>query len=309
MMYDNRTHLSRLSSLLLAAIGALALSPVFAHDETNPHAPGPPPEKLPPSNVATEGATHPSLASQATDPTAKLIQFTIKDTFTWSQHGPVDGNSNTALLQPVIPVGTGWEAAPLAIFRPAVPIVTTNEGDAGGKTTGLGDIELLSLVLGKYGKRDGYLFGRNAKWGLGAQLNSNSASHDETGNGKWEAGPAFVYFNPNTKGFQWGLLGWQVWSFAGSDNRNATSSLNLQPIVTKHFKKGWYIGVPDKVTTYNWKTENWSLGFIGGKVGRVMLIGAQPWNISAEVNADPLSNQGDTARWSATINFTMLLPE
>jgi hypothetical protein len=295
--------------LVLTASVALVISPAYAHDESNPHATGLPAHKLPPSNVATERPPHPNLASQATDPTANLIQFQIKDTFIWSEHGPVDGNSNVALLEPVIPMKTGWDAAPLAIFRLAIPIVTTNEGDVGGKTTGLGDVELLTVALGKFGKRDGYLIGRNAKWGLGLQLNSDSASHDETGNGKWEAGPSFVYFNPNTKNFQWGLLGWQVWSFAGSDNRPATSSLNLQPIMTKHFKGGWYLGLPDGTTTYNWKTKNWSLGFIGTKLGRVMKIGAQPWNISAEVAADPLTNQGNNARWSATINFTMLLPE
>ena len=72
----------RTSCLGLAALVIMGISPVYAHDPYTAHYPGPPPEKLPPSNVATEGATHPNLASQATDPTAKLIQFQVKHTMT-----------------------------------------------------------------------------------------------------------------------------------------------------------------------------------------------------------------------------------
>ena len=59
--------------LCVFAASIAIISPVYAHDESKPFAAGDPPEKLPPSNVATEGATHPNLASQATDPTSALI--------------------------------------------------------------------------------------------------------------------------------------------------------------------------------------------------------------------------------------------
>jgi hypothetical protein len=106
-----------------------------------------------------------------------------------------------------------WESVPLMITRTTLPYVTTPDlGDPIGRNSGVGDALALALVLPK-------LKTKGAMVGIGTALSVPTASNDFTGSGKWSAGPAFVYFNGQTKGWQWGVLGWQLWDFAGDSDR------------------------------------------------------------------------------------------
>lgn len=45
--------------------------------------------------------------------------------------------------------------------------------------------------------------------GLGiSSVIPTAGDNDHTGNGKWQLGPAFVYFNQQIPQLQWGALGW-----------------------------------------------------------------------------------------------------
>ncbi len=242
-----------------------------------------------------------SLAETATNPVGNLIQLQLQDQYNWSNYES-DGYSNTAIIQPVIPVKLPWEAVPLMLSRTTVPTyVTTPDLDAPvGRKDGFGDIFELLIMLPK-------LDTKGVMIGAGPALSIPTATNDFTGSGKWEAGPAAIYFNGRTKGWQWGALGWQVWSFAGDDDRDDVSKLSVQPIVTRHFGKGMYAGTIDVPWTYNWETSDWVLP-LGLKVGKVTKIGKQPMNIFAEVFGSPL-NDGASPRWSFKISFTLLFPE
>ena len=185
--------------------------------------------------LAAEGG---SLAEAATNPIGNLVQLQLQDQFNFSNYNS-DGHSNSAIIQPVIPVKLPWESVPLLITRTTAPYVTTPDlGDPVGRRNGLGDIFALGLFLPK-------LETKGVMVGVGPALSLPTATNDFTGSGKFSAGPALVYFNGRTKGWQWGVLGWHLWDFLGDEDRTQVNKTFFQPFVVKHFDKGWYAATPD----------------------------------------------------------------
>ena len=241
------------------------------------------------------------LAETGTNHVGNLIQLQMQDAYSWSSYES-SGYSNAAIVQPVIPVKLPWQAVPLMISRTTVSayVTTPDLGAPIGREDGFGDIFQLSVFLPKLDTK-GVLIG------FGPVLSIPTASNDFTGSGKWEAGPAAIYFNSRTKGWQWGALGWQIWSFAGDDDREGVSKLSAQPILTRHFDEGWYAGTVDVPWTYNWKTSNWVIP-LGLKVGKVTKIGKQPVNLFAQEYGSP-TNDGASPKGSFKVNITFLFPQ
>jgi hypothetical protein len=112
-----------------------------------------------------------------------------------------------------------------------------------------------------------------------------------------------------TPKLQWGLFAFQTWSFADDQqDREDVSALSLQPFITLHLNKCWYIGSPDNPQTYNSKNDKWTWA-LGGQVGRVRNLGKLPVKLFFEVLNNPEDNAGATAEWTAKFNMTMLFPE
>jgi len=245
---------------------------------------------------------HNNLASAATNPIANLVQFQLQNQYNWDNANS-NGYSNAFLIQPVVPVKLPSKKVPLMITRTTVPYVSTpNLGTPDHRKHGVGDTTVLALGLPKLPLEKQMV-------GIGPSLVIPTAGDDDfTGSGKWQAGPAFVYINLQTKGLQWGALGWHHWSYAStSGNREDVSESSIQPFITKHFAKGWYAGTQDIPWNYNYKSENWTTPF-GPKLGRVFKMGAQPVNLFGAVYYDP-NDDGPSAKWTAKINLTLLFPE
>jgi hypothetical protein len=243
---------------------------------------------------------HKNLADAATNPIGNLIQVQIQDQYNWSNHNS-DGYSNSAILQPVIPVSLPWAAVPTMVTRTTLPYVTTPDlGGPVGRKNGLGDLSIIAPLIPKL-KAKGIMIG------LGPALSAPTATDDFTGSGKWSAGPTAVYFNGRTKGWQWGILGWHLWDFAGDDDRDSVNKTFFQPFVVKHFDKGWYAGTPDVPGTYNWRNGQTTFP-LGLRVGRVTKIGKQPVNLMGEVFNSPWDD-GASSEWSVKLSFTLLFPK
>jgi hypothetical protein len=247
---------------------------------------------------------HANLAEAATNPIANLMQLQVQEAYSWENHNS-DGYSNVATFQAVIPIATKSEKVPLWINRTTLPYVTTPDlGDPVGRRQGLGDTDVLMLAIPKL-KTPG------VQLGLGFNSSIPTAGDNRyTGSGKWELGPSALYINMQTPGFQWGLFAYQLWSVGTAKNqagRPDVSKLSLQPILTKHFNKGWYIATPDLPQTYDFKTKKWTLA-IGPQVGRVTKLGKLPVKLFAEVLYDPIKNNGPTSKWTFKANLTFLLP-
>ena len=279
---------NKFSTLLLVALFVIVTFAV-AQAQAIPHGSDPPHPDDP----------HQNLAEAATNPMANLIQFQLLNTI-GINHNEVTGASNTFVVQPVIPIKLPFEKVPLLITRTTIPYAWTQKDGKGDHHNGFGDITSLGFFNPKLPDPKQIL-------GVGWALTIPSASSDYTGSEKWSAGPAAVYINLNTKGLQWGLLSWYEASFAGTSNRNHVSEVFFQPILTKHFAKGWYLSLPDDPGTYNFASSNWTYP-IGAVLGRVFKLGKLPVKAFGESYYSP-GNDGPSKRWTIKLGLTLLFPE
>jgi hypothetical protein len=244
-----------------------------------------------------------NLAEAATNPISNLVQFQIQDVYNWDNHNS-SGYGNNVIIQPVAPIPLPWEAVPMLITRTTLPYVSTPDlGTGVNRKHGFGDTTLLGLFTPK-------LKAKGIQLGLGyTAVVPTAGDNDFTGAGKWSAGPSWIYINMRTPQLQWGLFGFQTWSFANAQqNRDDVSKLSLQPFITKHFNEGWYIGTPDSPQTYDFKKDKWTWA-IGAQVGKVTTLGKLPVKLFVEVLNNPEDNAGPTPNWTAKFNLTMLFPE
>ena len=286
----------------VAILFGLTTGSVLAHDEHAAEKQLPPHERPPPAGPHTNAKAG-SLAEAATNPIAPMIQFQLQNVLNWENHNS-DGYSNNFIIQPVVPIPLPWEAVPMLITRTTIPYVSTPDlGPGVNRKHGFGDTVALGLFTPK-------LKAKGIMLGLGYTLTLPTAGdNDFTGSGKWQAGPSFLVINMRTPKLQWGLLAFQSWSFADAQqNREDVSKLSLQPFITLHFNKGWYIGSPDSPQSYNFKKNKWTWA-LGGQVGRVMRLGKLPVKLFTEVLYNPEDNAGATPEWTAKFNLTMLFPE
>jgi hypothetical protein len=248
---------------------------------------------------------HKNLSQAATNPIANLAQVQVLNAYNWENHN-ASGYSNSTILQPVIPLELPWEDVPVLITRTTLPYVATPQfDDPVGRQHGFGDTTLLLLAIPK-------LETKGIQMGFGVNTVIPTAGDNEfTGSGKWQAGPSFLYINMQTPTIQWGLFTYQLWDFAdgsSGSNRDDVSQLALQPFITKHFDKGWYVSTPDVPQIYNFESDKWTWS-LGPQVGRVTKIGNQAVKLLGEVFYNPEDDNGPTAEWTAKLGMTFLFPE
>ena len=262
----------------------------------------PPHQRTPPTDP--RGASpHRNLSEAATNPIANLVQFQLQNVYNWENHNS-DSYGNNFVIQPVIPFKLPWEKVPLLITRTTIPYVSTPDlGSPVNRKNGFGDTVFLALATPR-------LKTKGVQMGLGGTMTIPTAGdNDFTGSGKWQAGPAFLYINMKTPGLQWGLFTYQQWSFAGtSGGREDVSKLFLQPFITKHFGKGWYVGSPDNPQTYDFKADEWTWA-LGGQLGKVTKLGKMPVKLFVEPLYNPNNDAGPTAEWTLKLNMTLLFPQ
>ena len=219
------------------------------------------------------------LRSAVQNPISSLISLPFKLTL---DSGAENGDATILNIQPVIPVTVGdWNL----VNRLIVPIANVDgaiqgpnnpspgAGD-GGSASGLGDINY-SIYFSPV-KVDKVI------WGVGPSLNMPTADNDQLGSGKWSGGITAVALNVPKWGSM-GILGRQLWSFAGDDDRKEVSQVLIEPFVNYNLDDGWFL-LTDMVITANWKASSgnqWTVP-VGGGVGRVFKIGGQAINSRLE---------------------------
>ena len=269
-----------------------------AEKQLQPH------ERPAPDNPTGTKASN--LAEAATNPISPLMQFQLQNAYKPENHNS-NGYANVTTLQTVIPVPLPWESVPMLITRTTAPYVTTPNFDGPvDRKSGMGDTDFLALFTPK-------LKAKGVQLGLGFNSSFPTAGdNDFTGSGKYEIGPSALYINMRTPTWQWGMFTHQLWNYAngrGGSDREDVSKLALQPVLVKHFAKGWYAGSPDTPQTYDFKSDKWTLA-LGAQVGRVMKLGKkQPVKLFGEVLYNPIDDNGPNAEWTVKGNITFLFPE
>ena len=261
----------RLRCLVLA--GMLAAMPLMAQDD---------PEQL---------------RKAAQNPVASLISVPIQENWNFAIE-PFGRVQNVMNIQPVIPtsLGTNWNLITRwitpVIFQP-IP-TTTDEG-----YYGLGDMNPSFFISPKASK---------VIWGVGPAFVLPTATNTAfLGQGKFSMGPTVVVLVQPGKWTLGGLFN-NVWSVAGHHDKPDVNQMVFQYFINYNLEKGWFLTWQPTLTA-NWEATSgrWVVP-LGGGIGRIMKLGAQPVNLGAQFYSNAVHPQG-SSRWSLRVQFTFLFPK
>ena len=243
------------------------------------------------------------LAAKTQNPVGAMYSLPFKFTF---DYGADNGEATFLSINPVIPVTVGdWnlinrvlmpliDTPGLVTGTPEIPNPVPGDG-----ATGLGDINYsVFLSPAKPGK---------IIWGIGPSLTMDTATDDQLGSGKWSAGPtAVILIQP--KPWTLGLLGRQLWSFAGDSDRANVNQLLLEPFINYNLGNGWYL-ITDINLTANWQSDSrnrWTIP-LGGGAGKMFGIGSQKMNTKLEAYYNVVKPNG-APDWSMSWTLQFLFP-
>ena len=236
-----------------------------------------------------------SLTADAGDPTAPLVQMQF--TYFYSDNvRNSDDNARIFLIEPVIPVPAGTIGPLPQIVRPIVPFIDVPDG-----SSGLGDISWDHIFVPRH-----YDWGT---LGYGYIATLPTATHPDSGSGKYLLGPAATGIYYGFRNWQLGALVSQSWSVAGDENRDDVSVTTIQPIIN-YLHEDWYVGIGDFTWTYNWKdVKGWTIP-LGLQLGKIVRWGKYHYNLSVELMWAPVV-AGDEPLPESGIKFgfVWLLPE
>jgi hypothetical protein len=210
-------------------------------------------------------------------------------------------------IQPVIPLSLSknWNLIvrwitpiiyqPIPVQPPTPTVQTTG-------VYGLGDMNPSFFLVPKKSK---------IIWGIGPTFVLPTATNTTyLGQGKLSMGPSVVVLVQPT---HWtiGFLANNVWSVAGHSNidKPTVNQFLFQWFVNYNMKKGWYL-TTSPIITANWRATGdnaWTVPF-GGGVGRIMKLGFQPVNITAQFYGNAVHPAG-ASPWGVRLQFVLLFPK
>jgi hypothetical protein len=245
----------------------------------------------PPPDASTE-----DLQKATQNPVASLITVPIQNNsnFGVDPYGRVQDVLN---IQPVIParISENW----MLITRVIQPVVWQPYPEPTGGEYGLGDMSpTFFLSPAKPGR---------VIWGFGPAFLIPTATNSVLGQGKFGIGPSAVALIQPGHWTIGGLVN-NVWSVAGSGNRADVNQMTFQYFINYNLPKGWYLSSAPIITA-NWEVSapnRWTMP-AGGGAGRVMRLGAQPVNISAQFYGNPVRPSG-TSPWGMRLAIAFLFP-
>ncbi len=250
-----------------------------------------------------------SLAKAVQNPVASMISVPFQNNSNFGV-GSYNRTQDVFNIQPVVPVrlSEDW----MLINRVIQPIVWQPypTQDQGGQM-GFGDMNPTFFLSPA---KPGALI-----WGFGPTTVLPTATSKALGQGKLSFGPALVVLiQPGHWTF--GVLVNNVFSVVGSSHRPAVNQMALQYFITYNLKKGWNLNT-GPVVTANWHNQaagnaangddttgggRWTLPF-GGGVGRIMRLGPQPVNLSANLYGSAVHPPGGSS-WGMRLQVALLYP-
>lgn len=201
------------------------------------------------------------------NPLHPSIGINLQDQYVGRAYGLGDKDSNAFLLRGMMPHKLGGQPQ---LLRATMPVMTTPDIDPVGRKTGAGDLNIIDIFIFKHG---------GVEVGIGPQLTIPTASRDEMGTGKWQAGFAGMAIAPHKWGLLGGLVTWQH-SFAGDNDRDTQNNMTAQPFFIYNLPQGWYLR-STATWTYDIERSTYAIP-IGAGVGKVWKSGTTTLNLFAE---------------------------
>jgi hypothetical protein len=260
------------------------------------------------------------LQKAVQNPVASLISVPIQNNSNFGI-GPFDRTQNVLNIQPVIPIRASenwnliirwitpiiWQPAPgtanLEVFgieagTPAFLAAQDVQKNAG--VFGLGDMTPTFFLSPAKPKK--------LIWGAGPVFVLPTATNRVLGQGKLSLGPSVVaLLQPGP--WTLGVLVNNAWSVAGPSDRSSVNQMTLQYFLNYDLKKGWYLSF-SPIITANWKASSgniWTVP-VGGGIGRILRLGFQPVNISAQFYGNAAHTQNGS-NWSMRLQIAFLFPK
>ena len=204
------------------------------------------------------------LAKKLANPVADLIGVPFQFNFQFNINNTTsDGNNGYRLLlnfQPVIPVSLSKGLN--IINRVIVPLTTQKDVTAkNAKEEGLGDI----LYTPYFSPSKSKLI-----IGIAPAFSFPTATNDLLGSKKFNLGPSLVLLGQPDK-WTIGGLATQLWSVAGSNERDDINTLFFQPFFSYAFNGGFILGVLSE-NIYDWRKKMLTSGLIQLTMSQVFKI-------------------------------------
>lgn len=213
-------------------------------------------------------------AAHATNPLAFVTKLQFQPNYTLKDNGGNQLVMISRIMQPSKSIGLPFIKSKdpskiYTIYRLEAPVASQTFPNNAGDATGLSDLILIDVIAFKQKK---------GLFGVGPVLIMPTASSEYLGSGKWSTGLAGVYMT-KAFGLILGILGQQFVSFAGDSKRQDQNFMLFQPIVTKIFKKGYFMNF-SPIMKFDWENDayNIPLGINFGKAfakNLSMFIGAE----------------------------------
>jgi len=183
------------------------------------------------------------LAKKLANPVSDLVSVPFQ--FNWEQNvGPHEDTRFILNVQPVMPFSLTEKLNLIA--RVIMPLVSQPAlSESGAPTFGVSDI-LTSFFFSP--KESSFT------WGVGPVISFPSTSEPTLGTGKWSVGPTLVVLKQKGPWTVGALIN-QIWSVAGSDERQDVNQMFLQPFAAYNTKSLWTITLQSE-TTANWEAED-----------------------------------------------------
>ena len=287
-----RILLVSLSLILLLNVSA------FAQDKPDPAAQAKPAAAADKTAPPSDASATADLQKAVQNPVASLISVPVQNNSNFNI-GPYNRTQDVLNIQPVIParISENWNLI-TRIIQPIVWQPYPNQNTGG--EYGLGDMNpSFFLSPAKPGK---------IIWGVGPTFILPTATSDITGQGQFSLGPSFVAL---AQPGHWtvGALANNVWSVAGKSGRAPVNQFLLQYFINYNLKKGYYITI-QPILTANWMASSgnvWTVPF-GGGIGRIMKLGFQPVNLTAQFYGNAVTPAGGSP-WSMRLQIAFLFPK
>ena len=213
------------------------------------------------------------LAQELTNPIASLITIPIQMNFDNDIGVNDQGSKIVTNIQPVIPfeINQDWNL----ITRTIMPVIYQDEVFPGtGSQFGLGDINMSLFFSPKKPTASGII------WGVGPVFLLPTATNSKLGGEKWAVGPGVVALTMRGSWTVGGLAN-HIWSFDGQDDRSDISNTFIQPFVAYTWPNAWTASAQSE-TTYNWKTEKWSIP-LNVAASKLVRFGKLPVSLQASL--------------------------
>jgi hypothetical protein len=215
------------------------------------------------SNIGHCQQSNDDLTKKLNNPVASLISIPFQDN-TEVGIGANNGYRNTLNIQPVIPFS--FTPQYNIVTRIVAPIIFQNSITARASSQqGLSDV-VASAFLSPVNIKNGWI------WGAGAAFLLPTATNDLLGTKKWGGGPTAVLLK-QTGSLTIGTLVNQIWSYAGSAERQSVNQMYILPFITYNWKSGAGIGATSDITK-DWKNKT-TTAVITPTVSGVTRIGGQ----------------------------------